>query len=67
MDRILFPVYFKDTVLLPVKIKLIHAEGYRKILGLPLLLVGILISHADFFHDLPASGIIHIVGGSDER
>ena len=67
MDGILFPVFFINTVIFSVKIKLIHAEGNRNIFWLPLFLVGILIYHSQFFHDLPAPGIFYVMGSGDER
>ena len=54
-----------NPILLSIQIQLVHAESDRNIFRLPQLFIGILVAHAQLFHDASAAGIPDIVCGRD--
>ena len=50
---------------LPVQVQLVQPEMHREIFGLPNLLIGVAVFHADVAHDPAASGIVPVVGRRD--
>ena len=67
MDSGFISVSSVDSFFVLVQIQLIQAENDGDIFGLPLLLVGILIMHAQAGHYLAAAGVVSVMGGCDKR
>ena len=55
------PIPPKDPALCSVKIQLVHPEQDQPVFGLPLLLVGVLVPHAQPLHDPAASRIADVM------
>lgn len=65
MDSGIIPIFLIDSAVVSVKIQLVQPEGDRKIFGLPLFFIRVLVFHSQPLHYAAASGIIYIMCGCD--